>query len=117
MAQLDPVRNLRSLPTRRNRMRLRVIRNVENATSRGGKGVGSTEGMGICQLMRPTVAAFLAQDPAPNSCIFDAIIASKRKSSNVRRARFTAAEVVHLTLSFYKRNDIEGLFLSSGIIG
>ena len=39
-----------------------------------------------------------------------------RKSSNVRRARFTAQEIVQLTLAFYKRNYIEGLFLSSGII-
>jgi putative DNA modification/repair radical SAM protein len=52
-----------------------------------------------------------------NSCIFDCHYCINRKSSNVRRARFTAAEVVNLTLSFYKRNYIEGLFLSSGIIG
>jgi putative DNA modification/repair radical SAM protein len=51
-----------------------------------------------------------------NSCIFDCAYCINRKSSNVRRARFTAEEVVRLTLAFYKRNYIEGLFLSSGII-
>ena len=51
-----------------------------------------------------------------NSCIFDCHYCINRKSSNVRRARFTAKEVVDLTLAFYRRNYIEGLFLSSGII-
>src|SRR3569623_615043 len=50
------------------------------------------------------------------SCIFDCAYCINRKSSIVRRARFTAEEVVRLTLAFYKRNYIEGLFLSSGII-
>src|SRR5205085_5829150 len=51
-----------------------------------------------------------------NSCIFDCVYCINRKSSNVRRARFTPEEVVRLTLSFYRRNYIEVLFLSSGII-
>jgi putative DNA modification/repair radical SAM protein len=51
-----------------------------------------------------------------NSCIYDCIYCINRRSSNVRRARFTADEVVKLTLGFYRRNCIEGLFLSSGII-
>ncbi len=51
-----------------------------------------------------------------HSCIFDCHYCINRKSSNVRRARFTAKEVVDLTIAFYKRNYIEGLFLSSGII-
>ena len=51
-----------------------------------------------------------------NVCIWDCAYCINRKSSNVRRARFTAEEVVQLTLAFYKRNYIEGLFLSSGII-
>ena len=49
-----------------------------------------------------------------NSCIFDCAYCINRNSSNVQRARFTADEVVDLTLNFYKRNYIEGLFLSSG---
>ncbi len=51
-----------------------------------------------------------------NHCIFDCHYCINRKSSNVRRARFTPQEVADLTLSFYRRNYIEGLFLSSGII-
>jgi len=51
-----------------------------------------------------------------NSCIYDCHYCINRRSSNVRRARFTPDEVVRITLDFYKRNYIEGLFLSSGII-
>jgi len=86
--------------------------------SSGGKGVGSTEGMGICHAYAPDGRCIsLLKILLTNSCIFDCHYCINRKSSNVRRARFTAAEVVNLTLSFYKRNYIEGLFLSSGIIG
>ncbi len=86
--------------------------------SKSGTGVGSTEGMGICHAYAPDGRCIsLLKILLTNSCIFDCHYCINRKSSNVRRARFTAAEVVHLTLSFYKRNYIEGLFLSSGIIG
>ena len=85
--------------------------------SRGGKGIGSTEGMGICHAYAPDGRCIsLLKILLTNSCVFDCHYCINRKSSNVRRARFTAAEVVHLTLAFYKRNYIEGLFLSSGII-
>ncbi|WP_010185087.1 putative DNA modification/repair radical SAM protein [Sphingomonas sp. PAMC 26605] len=88
-------------------------------TSRDGKGVGSTDqGMGICHAYAPDGRCIsLLKILLTNSCIFDCHYCINRKSSNVRRARFTAAEVVRLTLSFYRRNYIEGLFLSSGIIG
>jgi putative DNA modification/repair radical SAM protein len=83
----------------------------------GGKGVGSTEGMGICHAYAPDGRCIsLLKILLTNSCIFDCHYCINRKSSNVRRARFTAQEVVNLTLAFYKRNYIEGLFLSSGII-
>jgi putative DNA modification/repair radical SAM protein len=86
--------------------------------SRGGKGIGSTEGMGICHAYAPDGRCIsLLKILLTNSCIFDCHYCINRKSSNVRRARFTAGEVVQLTLAFYKRNYIEGLFLSSGIIG
>jgi putative DNA modification/repair radical SAM protein len=86
-------------------------------TSLGGKGVGSTEGMGICHAYAPDGRCIsLLKILLTNSCIFDCHYCINRKSSNVRRARFTPDEVVRLTLSFYKRNYIEGLFLSSGII-
>ena len=85
--------------------------------SRGGKGVGSTEGMGICHAYAPDGRCIsLLKILLTNSCIFDCHYCINRKSSNVRRARFTAEQVVQLTLAFYKRNYIEGLFLSSGII-
>jgi putative DNA modification/repair radical SAM protein len=86
-------------------------------TSAGGKGIGSTEGMGICHAYAPDGRCIsLLKILLTNSCIFDCHYCINRKSSNVRRARFTAEEVVRLTLAFYKRNYIEGLFLSSGII-
>jgi putative DNA modification/repair radical SAM protein len=86
--------------------------------SLGGKGgIGSTEGMGICHAYAPDGRCIsLLKILLTNSCIFDCHYCINRKSSNVRRARFTPEEVVRLTLSFYKRNYIEGLFLSSGII-
>ena len=85
--------------------------------SRGGKGMGSTEGMGICHAYAPDGRCIsLLKILLTNSCIFDCAYCINRKSSNVRRARFTAEEVVRLTLAFYSRNYIEGLFLSSGII-
>ena len=85
--------------------------------SRGGEGMGSSEGMGICHAYAPDGRCIsLLKILLTNSCIFDCHYCINRKSSNVRRARFTPAEVVRLTLEFYKRNYIEGLFLSSGII-
>jgi len=85
--------------------------------SLGGKGIGSTEGMGICHAYAPDGRCIsLLKILLTNSCIFDCHYCINRKSSNVRRARFSAQEVVDLTLSFYRRNYIEGLFLSSGII-
>ena len=85
--------------------------------SRDGKGIGSSEGMGICHSYAPDGRCIsLLKILLTNSCIFDCAYCINRKSSNVRRARFTPEEVVRLTLAFYKRNYIEGLFLSSGII-
>ncbi|MEM9878906.1 MAG: putative DNA modification/repair radical SAM protein, partial [Pseudomonadota bacterium] len=80
-------------------------------------GIGSTEGMGICHSYAPDGRCIsLLKILLTNYCMFDCAYCINRKSSNVRRARFTVAEVVQLTLDFYKRNYIEGLFLSSGII-
>ncbi|MET0247549.1 MAG: putative DNA modification/repair radical SAM protein [Sphingomonas sp.] len=85
--------------------------------SAGGKGIGSTEGMGICHAYAPDGRCIsLLKILLTNSCVFDCHYCINRKSSNVRRARFTPDEVVTLTLDFYRRNYIEGLFLSSGII-
>ena len=80
-------------------------------------GIGSTEGMGICHAYAPDGRCIsLLKILLTNSCIFDCHYCINRRSSDVRRARFTVDEVVNLTIAFYKRNYIEGLFLSSGII-
>ena len=85
--------------------------------SKGGKGIGSTEGMGICHAYAPDGRCIsLLKILLTNHCIFDCHYCINRKSSNVERARFTPQEVAELTLSFYRRNYIEGLFLSSGIV-
>jgi putative DNA modification/repair radical SAM protein len=85
--------------------------------SRDGKGLGSTEGMGICHAYAPDGRCIsLLKILLTNSCVLDCAYCINRRSSNVRRARFTVDEVVRLTIGFYRRNYIEGLFLSSGII-
>lgn len=85
--------------------------------ARDGKGIGSTTSSGICHAYAPDGRCIsLLKLLLTNSCIFDCHYCINRKSSNVRRARFTPEEVVGLTLDFYRRNYIEGLFLSSGII-
>ena len=83
----------------------------------GGKGIGSTEGSGICHSYAPDGRCIsLLKILFTNFCTFDCLYCVNRVSSNVQRARFTVDEVVQLTLDFYRRNCIEGLFLSSGII-
>lgn len=85
--------------------------------SRKSGGIGSTEGIGICHSYTPDGRCVsLLKILLTNFCIYDCVYCVNRVSSNVRRARFTTEEVVQLTLDFYKRNYIEGLFLSSGII-
>lgn len=83
-------------------------------STRGG--LGSTEGSGICHAYAPDGRCIsLLKILLTNACAFDCAYCVNRASSNVRRARFTVEEVVRLTLDFYRRNAIEGLFLSSGI--
>ncbi|MEO7936228.1 MAG: putative DNA modification/repair radical SAM protein [Dokdonella sp.] len=90
---------------------------ADKRNSLGTGGIGSTEGMGICHSYTPDGRCVsLLKILLTNFCIFDCVYCVNRVSSNVRRARFTPEEVVTLTLDFYKRNYIEGLFLSSGII-
>lgn len=85
--------------------------------SRDGKGIGSTTGSGICHAYAPDGRCIsLLKILMTNFCIYDCAYCINRVSSNVERARFTPEEVVTLTLEFYRRNYIEGLFLSSGII-
>ncbi|MDV6188718.1 putative DNA modification/repair radical SAM protein [Stenotrophomonas geniculata] len=85
--------------------------------SRASGGIGSTEGMGICHSYTPDGRCVsLLKILLTNFCVYDCAYCVNRVSSNVPRARFSVDEVVALTLDFYKRNYIEGLFLSSGII-
>ncbi len=85
--------------------------------SRDGKGLGSTGGSGICHAYAPDGRCIsLLKILMTNFCIYDCAYCVNRVSSNTTRARFSVDEVVQLTLSFYRRNYIEGLFLSSGII-
>ncbi|SNB70280.1 putative DNA modification/repair radical SAM protein [Arboricoccus pini] len=85
--------------------------------SRDGKGLGSTTGSGICHSYTPDGRCVsLLKILLTNFCLYDCAYCINRRSSDVRRARFTVDEIVELTLDFYKRNYIEGLFLSSGII-
>jgi putative DNA modification/repair radical SAM protein len=90
---------------------------TEKRDSRAGGGLGSTEGMGICHAYAPDGRCIsLLKVLLTNACVFDCAYCVNRAGSNVQRARFTVAELVNLTLDFYRRNYIEGLFLSSGII-
>jgi putative DNA modification/repair radical SAM protein len=85
--------------------------------TRPGSRLGSTEGMGICHSYTPDGRCIsLLKILLTNYCIFDCRYCVNRISSDVERARFTVDEVVNLTIQFYQRNYIEGLFLSSGII-
>ena len=80
-------------------------------------GIGSTEGTGICHSYTPDGRCVsLLKILLTNYCIYDCSYCINRRSSGVKRARFTVGEVVGLTIDFYRRNYIEGLFLSSGII-
>ncbi len=87
-------------------------------SSKDGRGIGSTDsGMGVCHAFTPDGRCVsLLKILLTNFCVFDCAYCVNRVSSNVARARFSVEEVVQLTLDFYKRNYIEGLFLSSGVI-
>src|SRR6201989_1904777 len=88
---------------------------AEKRDSRNG-GLGSTS-HGICHSYTPDGRCVsLLKILLTNTCVFDCAYCVNRRSSNVARARFSVKEVVDLTLDFYKRNYIEGLFLSSGVI-
>src|ERR1700721_2820796 len=86
--------------------------------SMNGKGVGAvTGGMGVCHAYTPDGRCVsLLKILLTNFCVYDCAYCINRVSSNTPRARFSVEEVVSLTLDFYKRNYIEGLFLSSGVI-
>lgn len=79
------------------------------------KGIGDT-GSGICHsYTEDGRCVSLLKILLTNYCIYDCAFCVSRKSNDVKRAAFTVEEVVSLTMNFYRRNYIEGLFLSSGI--
>lgn len=83
----------------------------------GARGIGSTNRSGICHSFTPDGRCIsLLKVLLTNWCIYDCLYCINRESSNVERARFRVEEIVALTLDFYRRNVIEGLFLSSGIV-
>ena len=85
--------------------------------AKGDPGIGSTEGTGICHSYTPDGRCVsLLKILLTNYCVYDCSYCVNRRSSGVQRARFKVEEVVQLVLDFYRRNYIEGLFLSSGII-
>ena len=80
-------------------------------------GLGSTNKIGICHSYTPDGRCVsLLKVLLTNYCLYDCAYCVNRRSSNVERARFATREIVDLTVAFYRRNYIEGLFLSSGII-
>ncbi|EAS20453.1 putative DNA modification/repair radical SAM protein [Nonlabens mediterrranea] len=80
------------------------------------KGLGDSSGMGICHTYTEDGRCVsLLKILLTNVCIFDCAYCVTRKSNDIKRAAFTVQEVVDLTINFYRRNYIEGLFLSSGI--
>ena len=94
-----------------------AVRRNKGASATEKAGLGSTTGMGICHAYTPDGRCVsLLKILLTNYCLFDCAYCINRRSSNVRRARFRTEEVVQLTVEFYKRNYIEGLFLSSGIV-
>jgi putative DNA modification/repair radical SAM protein len=81
------------------------------------KGLGTT-GNGICHAYTEDGRCVsLLKILLTNHCIYDCAYCVSRKSNPIQRAAFTVQEVVDLTINFYRRNYIEGLFLSSGIFG
>ncbi len=80
------------------------------------KGLGDSSGMGICHsYTEDGRCVSLLKILLTNHCIYDCAYCVTRRSNDIQRAAFKIKEVVDLTINFYRRNYIEGLFLSSGI--
>lgn len=80
-------------------------------------GIGTTTGWGICHSFTPDgrcISLFMIL--LTNHCIYDCAYCTNRRSNDVKRTAFTPRELAELTIAFYQRNYIEGLFLSSGVI-
>src|SRR5215203_4331364 len=85
-------------------------------SKRKNKGLGNAKDYGICHAFTEDGRCVsLLKILLTNHCIFDCAYCVSRKNNDIKRAAFTVQEVVDLTINFYRRNYIEGLFLSSGI--
>lgn len=83
-----------------------------------GTGIGNCVKAGICHSFSADGRCIsLLKILLTNECIYDCKYCVNRRSNDVPRASFTPREVCDLTIGFYRRNYIEGLFLSSGIVG
>ncbi len=81
-------------------------------------GIGATRTTGVCHTWSADGRCVsLLKLLYTNHCIYDCAYCVNRRSNDIRRVSFTVDEVVTLTMDFYRRNYIEGLFLSSGIVG
>jgi putative DNA modification/repair radical SAM protein len=82
-----------------------------------GAGIGSAQGWGICHSFAADGRCIsLLKIMLTNNCVYDCAYCINRRSNDVRRATFSVSELVDLTIEFYRRNYIEGLFLSSGVV-
>ncbi len=87
------------------------------STRANGNGIGNASFSGICHSFSSDGRCIsLLKILMTNCCIFDCKYCINRRSNEVKRAIFTPEEICEITINFYKRNYIEGLFLSSGII-
>jgi len=83
----------------------------------GGVGMGNALPAGCCHSFSSDGRCVtLLKVLMSNSCVFDCKYCINRKTNDVPRATFTPAELAELTVQFYRRNYIEGLFLSSGVL-
>ena len=88
-----------------------------SGSTRKNNGIGNAAPAGICHSFASDGRCIsLLKILMTNVCIFDCKYCINRKTNNVKRAIFTPEEICELTINFYRRNYIEGLFLSSGII-
>lgn len=82
-----------------------------------GKNLGSASGWGICHsFTEDGRCVSLLKIMLTNHCMFDCAYCVNRRSNDISRATFSVSELVELTIEFYRRNYIEGLFLSSGVV-
>ena len=91
---------------------------ASSGTSRGHKAgaIGSAAGWGICHSFAEDGRCIsLLKVMLTNYCIYDCAYCINRRSNDLPRATFSVSELVELTMEFYRRNYIEGLFLSSGV--